>query len=31
MQEVQIWHVVDGKIASVDTLLDTAAVAAAFA
>jgi ketosteroid isomerase-like protein len=31
MQEVQIWHVVDGKIASVDTLLDTAAVGAAFA
>jgi ketosteroid isomerase-like protein len=31
MQEVQIWQVVDGKIASVDTLLDTAAVAAAFA
>jgi len=31
MQEVQIWHVVDGKIKSVDTLLDTAAVGAAFA
>ena len=31
MQEVQVWRVADGKVISVDTLLDTAAVAAAFA
>jgi ketosteroid isomerase-like protein len=31
MEEVQIWRVADGKIVSVDTLLDTAAVGAAFA
>jgi ketosteroid isomerase-like protein len=31
MEEVQIWQLVDGKVARVDTLLDTAAVAAAFA
>ncbi len=31
MEEVQIWQLADGKVASVDTLLDTAAVAAAFA
>jgi ketosteroid isomerase-like protein len=30
MEEVQIWQLADGKVASVDTLLDTAAVAAAF-
>ena len=29
--EVQVWRLVDGKIASVDVYLDTAAVAAAFA
>jgi ketosteroid isomerase-like protein len=31
MEEVQIWQLTDGKVTSVDTLLDTAAVAAAFA
>jgi ketosteroid isomerase-like protein len=31
MEEVQIWRLTDGKVASVDTLLDTAAVGAAFA
>ena len=31
MEEVQIWQLADGKVTSVDTLLDTAAVAAAFA
>jgi ketosteroid isomerase-like protein len=31
MEEVQIWQVADGKVQTVDTLLDTAAVAAAFA
>jgi ketosteroid isomerase-like protein len=31
MEEVQIWRLADGKVTSVDTLLDTAAVAAAFA
>lgn len=31
MEEVQIWRVADGKVRSVDTLLDTAAVGAAFA
>jgi ketosteroid isomerase-like protein len=31
MEEVQIWRLVDGKVRSVDTLLDTAAVGAAFA
>ncbi len=31
MEEVQIWQLADGKVVSVDTLLDTAAVAAAFA
>ncbi len=31
MEEVQIWQFADGKVTSVDTLLDTAAVAAAFA
>ncbi len=31
MEEVQIWRLADGKIVSVDTLLDTAAVGAAFA
>lgn len=31
MEEVQIWQLADGKVRSVDTLLDTAAVAAAFA
>jgi ketosteroid isomerase-like protein len=31
MEEVQIWRLVDGKVQSVDTLLDTAAVGAAFA
>jgi ketosteroid isomerase-like protein len=31
MQEVQVWRLADGKIVSVDTLLDTAAIAAAFA
>src|SRR5271166_5896939 len=30
MEEVQIWQLADGKVTSVDTLLDTAAVAAAF-
>jgi ketosteroid isomerase-like protein len=30
MEEVQIWRLADGKVTSVDTLLDTAAVAAAF-
>jgi ketosteroid isomerase-like protein len=31
MEEVQIWQLADGKVQSVDTLLDTAAVGAAFA
>ena len=31
MEEVQIWRLADGKVTSVDTLLDTAAVGAAFA
>ena len=31
MEEVQIWQLAGGKVTSVDTLLDTAAVAAAFA
>jgi ketosteroid isomerase-like protein len=31
MEEVQIWQLAAGKVTSVDTLLDTAAVAAAFA
>jgi ketosteroid isomerase-like protein len=31
MEEVQIWRLSDGKVQSVDTLLDTAAVGAAFA
>jgi ketosteroid isomerase-like protein len=31
MEEVQIWTLVGGKITAVDTLLDTAAVGAAFA
>ncbi len=31
MEEVQIWQLADGKVLSVDTLLDTAAVGAAFA
>ncbi|MGH9080531.1 MAG: nuclear transport factor 2 family protein [Acidimicrobiales bacterium] len=31
MEEVQIWQLADGKVTSVDTLLDTAAVGAAFA
>ncbi|HEV3281390.1 MAG TPA: nuclear transport factor 2 family protein [Acidimicrobiales bacterium] len=31
MEEVQIWQLADGKVQTVDTLLDTAAVAAAFA
>jgi ketosteroid isomerase-like protein len=31
MQEVQVWQLRDGRVASVDTLLDTAAVGAAFA
>lgn len=31
MEEVQIWQLADGKVRRVDTLLDTAAVAAAFA
>ena len=31
MEEVQIWQLADGKVRSVDTLLDTAAVGAAFA
>jgi ketosteroid isomerase-like protein len=31
MEEVQIWQLAGGKVARVDTLLDTAAVAAAFA
>ena len=31
MEEVQIWRLADGKVQSVDTLLDTAAVGAAFA
>jgi len=31
MEEVQIWRLADGKVVSVDTLLDTAAVGAAFA
>ena len=31
MEEVQIWRLAGGKIVSVDTLLDTAAVGAAFA
>jgi ketosteroid isomerase-like protein len=31
MEEVQIWQLADRKVARVDTLLDTAAVAAAFA
>jgi ketosteroid isomerase-like protein len=31
MEEVQIWRLSDGKVKSVDTLLDTAAVGAAFA
>lgn len=31
MEEVQIWQLADGKVARVDTLLDTAAVGAAFA
>ncbi len=31
MEEVQIWRLAEGKVTSVDTLLDTAAVAAAFA
>jgi ketosteroid isomerase-like protein len=31
MEEVQIWQLAEGKVTSVDTLLDTAAVAAAFA
>ncbi|MGO8871950.1 MAG: nuclear transport factor 2 family protein [Acidimicrobiales bacterium] len=31
MDEVQIWQLSDGKVQSVDTLLDTAAVGAAFA
>jgi ketosteroid isomerase-like protein len=31
MDEVQVWHLRDGKVCRVDTLLDTAAVAAAFA
>jgi ketosteroid isomerase-like protein len=29
--EVQVWRLVDGRIASVDVYLDTAAIAAAFA
>ncbi len=31
VDEVQVWRLVDGKVASVDVFLDTAAVAAAFA
>lgn len=31
MEEVQIWQLADGKVTRVDTLLDTAAVGAAFA
>jgi ketosteroid isomerase-like protein len=31
MEEAQIWQLADGKVQSVDTLLDTAAVGAAFA
>jgi ketosteroid isomerase-like protein len=31
MEEVQIWQLADGKVHSVDTLLDTAAVGAVFA
>ena len=31
MEEVQIWQLADGKVTSVDTLLDTAAVGTAFA
>jgi ketosteroid isomerase-like protein len=31
MEEVQVWQLADGKVRSVDTLLDTAAVGAAFA
>jgi ketosteroid isomerase-like protein len=31
MEEVQIWRLAGGKVQSVDTLLDTAAVGAAFA
>jgi hypothetical protein len=31
IEEVQIWQLADGKARSVDTLLDTAAVGAAFA
>ena len=31
MEEVQIWRLADGKVTSVDTLLETAAVGAAFA
>ncbi len=31
MEEVQIWQLSDGKVRRVDTLLDTAAVGAAFA
>ena len=31
MEEVQIWQLSDGKVRQVDTLLDTAAVGAAFA
>jgi ketosteroid isomerase-like protein len=31
LDEVQVWRLVDGKVASVDVFLDTAAVAAAFA
>ena len=29
--EVQVWRLVEGRIASVDVYLDTAAIAAAFA